>query len=154
MKISVEVIEKALVSSKASPRSRAKINLPGNGVEEPLEEVPNLFGCSVGGIPLISAMYSLPHVMKRVKAWGEGLKKVRWFIEEMERLPSVMLIGERPHRHHLLHFEAPIFWEVSRRHKRKGFFLADEVIRRGIAGLHRGLNKHVKLSIYGLSWMK
>jgi Cys-tRNA synthase (O-phospho-L-seryl-tRNA:Cys-tRNA synthase) len=95
------------------------------------EEVPNLFGFSVGGIPLISATYSLPHVVKRVKAWGEELKKVRCFIEEMERLPSVMLIEERPHRHHLLHFETPIFWEISRRRMRKGFFLADEMIQRG-----------------------
>jgi Cys-tRNA synthase (O-phospho-L-seryl-tRNA:Cys-tRNA synthase) len=70
-------------------------------------------------------------VVKRVKAWGEELKKVRCFIEEMERLPSVMLIEERPHRHHLLHFETPIFWEISRRRMRKGFFLADEMIQRG-----------------------
>jgi len=113
-------------------------------------KIPNLFGCSVGGIALASAMYSFPHVMDRVGRWGEELRKTQWFIEEMERLGDVMLIGERPHRHHLLHFETPLFWEISKRHKRKGFFLAEEMTQRGIVGLHRGMSKHIKLSIYGL----
>jgi Sep-tRNA:Cys-tRNA synthetase len=116
------------------------------------KKLPNLFGCSVGGIALISAMCSFPYVVKRVKKWNEELRKIRWFTQEMEKLDDIMLIGERPHRHHLLHFETPIFWEISKHHKRKGFFLADEMIQRGIVGLHRGLSKHVKLSIYGLSW--
>jgi len=115
-------------------------------------KIPNLIGCSVGGIPLISAMYSFPFVVERVMNWDEELKKVRWFIREMEKLDNIVLIGEKPHKHHLLHFETPLFWEVSKRHKKKGFFLADEMIRRGIVGLYRGSSKHVKLSVYGLSW--
>lgn len=116
------------------------------------KKILNLVGCSVGGIALISSMYSFPHVVERVKKWDEELEKVRWFIEEMEKLDDIMLIGERPHKHHLLHFETPIFWEISKHHKKKGFFLANEMIQRGIVGLHRGLSKHVKLSVYGLSW--
>jgi len=115
-------------------------------------KIPNIFGCSVGGIPLISAMYSFQHVVDRVNKWEEELAKTQWFVQEMEKLDDVMLLGERPHRHHLLHFETPIFWEISKRHKRKGFFLAEEMIKRGIVGLHRGLSKHVKLSLYGLEW--
>ncbi len=61
-----------------------------------------------------------------------------------------MLLGERPHAHHLLHFETPDFWNISKHHKRRGFFLAEEMLKRGIVGLHKGLSKHVKLSIYGL----
>jgi len=116
------------------------------------KKLPNLIGCSVGGISLISAMYSFPYVVERVKEWDEELKKIRWFIKEIEKLDDIMLIGERPHRHHLLHFETPIFWEISRHHRRKGFFLAEEMIKRKIVGLHKGLSKHVKLSIYGLDW--
>lgn len=118
----------------------------------PRAKIPSLLGCSVGGIPLISAMCSFSHVVERIKKWNEELKKMRWFIQEMEKLDEITLIGEKPHRHHLLHFETPLFWEISKSHKRKGFFLADEMIRRGIVGLHRGLSKHVKLSVYGLSW--
>jgi Sep-tRNA:Cys-tRNA synthetase len=116
------------------------------------KKIPSIFGCSIGGIPLSSAIYSYPYVVERVAKWDEELRKTRWFIEEMEKLGDNMLVGERPHRHHLLHFETPLFWEISKRHKRKGFFLADEMLRRKFVGLHRGLSKHVKLSVYGLSW--
>ncbi|RLI43163.1 O-phospho-L-seryl-tRNA:Cys-tRNA synthase, partial [Candidatus Bathyarchaeota archaeon] len=80
-------------------------------------KIPALFGCSIGGAPLISAMYSFQHVVDRVKRWNEELEKIRWFIREMERLDGVSLIGERPHNHHLMHFETPIFWEISNHHK-------------------------------------
>ena len=115
-------------------------------------KIPALFGCSIGGAPLISAMYSFQHVVDRVKRWNEELEKTRWFIREIERLDGVSLIGERPHNHHLMHFETPIFWEISNHHKRRGFFLAEEMTKRGIVGLQRGMSRHIKLSIYGLEW--
>ncbi|MCP8322355.1 MAG: O-phospho-L-seryl-tRNA:Cys-tRNA synthase [archaeon] len=116
------------------------------------KKIVNIFGCSVGGLPLISAMYSFPYVTERVKRWEEELEKARWFISEMEKIDGIMLIGERPHNHHLMHFETPIIWEISGHHKRKGFFLAEDMINRGIVGLHRGLSKHIKISLYGSSW--
>ena len=114
------------------------------------KKIPNIFGCSVGGIPLVSAMYSFPYVAERVERWKDELEKTRWFVREMEKIDDVTLIGERPHGHHLLHFETPIFWEISKHHKRRGFFLAEEMTRKGIVGLHRGLSKHIKLSLYSL----
>jgi len=115
-------------------------------------KILNIFGCSVGGVPLISAMYAFPYVAGRVEKWEEELEKTRWFIQEMTKIEGVRLLGEQPHRHHLLHFETPIFFEISQRHKRKGFFLADEMIERGFVGLQRGMTKNIKLSLYGLSW--
>jgi Sep-tRNA:Cys-tRNA synthetase len=115
-------------------------------------KICNIFGCSIGGVPLISAMYSFPHVVERVERWDEELEKAQWFIKEMEKIKSVKLLGQQPHMHHLLHFETPVFWEISQRHKRKGFFLADEMIERGVVGLQRGLTKNIKLSLYGLGW--
>ncbi|MCS4542123.1 MAG: aminotransferase class V-fold PLP-dependent enzyme, partial [Euryarchaeota archaeon] len=115
------------------------------------KKIPNVFGCSVGGIPLISSMLSFPYVVERTKTWGEELKKIGWFIQEIENIQGIMIIGERPHNHHLIHLETPIFWEISKHHKRKGFFLAEEMEKHGFIGLHRGLSKHVKLSTYGLS---
>ena len=115
-------------------------------------KIPNIFGCSIGGVPLISSMYSFPHVVERVERWDQELEKTRWFIQEMEKIDGVRLVGERPHRHHLLHFETPVFWEISKSHKRRGFFLAKEMIKRGIVGLHRGLTKTTKLSLYELEW--
>lgn len=115
------------------------------------KKIPNLFGCSVGALPLISAMLSFQYVKSRVKHWDEELRNTRWFVDEMEGMGDIMLLGEAPHRHHLLHLETPVFWEISKTHKRKGFFLAEEMIKRGIVGLHKGLSKHIKLSVYGLT---
>jgi len=117
------------------------------------KKIPNVFGCSVGGIPLISSMLTFDHVKERVKNWGNELKKINGFADFMEDLGGgeIMLLGENPHRHHLLHFETPLLWEISKTRKKKGFFLANEMEKRGITGLHKGLTKHIKLSVYGLS---
>jgi len=129
--------------------SKVRTELSGRSFKN---KIPNIFGCSIGGIPLISAMYSFVHVVERVSRWEEEVAKTRWFIKEMKKMDGIRLIGEEPHNHHLLHFETPIFWEISKRHKRRGFFLAEEMIKRGIVGLQRGLSKHIKLSLYGLEW--
>ncbi|MEE8402879.1 MAG: aminotransferase class V-fold PLP-dependent enzyme [Candidatus Hydrothermarchaeaceae archaeon] len=115
------------------------------------KKIPNIFGCSIGGLPLVSAMMSFPHVKDRVKKWDEEMKKTKKFADTIENLGDIMLLGESPKRHHLMHFETPMFWEISKTHKRKGFFLAEAMIKRGIVGVHKGLSKHIKMSVYGLS---
>jgi len=115
------------------------------------KKIPNLFGCSIGGLPLISVMEVFPYVEERVARWDEELRKSNEFAEAIEDIGDIMLLGQRPHKHHLLHFETPRLWEVCNTTKDKGFYLAEFMIRRGIAGLHRGLSKHIKLSVYGLS---
>lgn len=114
------------------------------------KKIPNIFGCSIGGLPLISSMLSFDQVKKRVKGWDEELTKINRFVKDMEDLGDIMLLGQQPHRHHLLHFETPKFWEVSKSHRKKGFFLASGMIERGIVGLHKGMSKHIKMSVYGL----
>ncbi len=135
-------------SKKAFATSKQKAEWTGRFFGK---KIPNLFGCSVGGIPLISSMLSFDHVKERVKRWDSELAKINKFVDEMENLGDIMLLGENPHRHHLLHFETPLFYEISKKDKRKGFFLAKEMENRGITGLHKGLSKHVKLSIYDLN---
>ena len=115
------------------------------------KKIPNLFGCSIGALPLVSAIFSFPYVKERVKNWESEVKRIDKFADALEDLGDIMLLGERPHRHHLLHLETPVFWEISKGHKRKGFFLAEAMLKYGIVGLHKGLSKHVKLSVYGLT---
>ncbi|MFH1788313.1 MAG: aminotransferase class V-fold PLP-dependent enzyme [Candidatus Altiarchaeota archaeon] len=117
------------------------------------KKIPNIFGCSVGGIPLISSMLSFDHVKKRVEGWEDELEKTRRFADRLEELGAgeIMLLGQNPHNHHLLHFETPVLWEISKTHKRKGFFLAEAFDKKNITGIHKGLTKHMKVSVYGLS---
>ena len=115
------------------------------------KKIPNIFGCSIGGIPAVSSMLSFDHVERRVKQWDQELARINAFVADMEKIPDVMLLGQRPHRHHLLHFETPRLWEVLKNRGKNGFYLAEFMIGNGVVGLHRGMSKHLKFSVLGLS---
>lgn len=112
----------------------------------------NLYGCSpVFGAPVITLMASFPHVYERVKRWDEEVEKTRWLVNELERIEGFHQLGERPRRHPLFSIEIPSFHEVSKGHRRRGFFLYEELKDRKISGVHPGMTKQIKLNTYGLS---
>jgi Sep-tRNA:Cys-tRNA synthetase len=109
-----------------------------------------LLGCTVMGGPLISLMASFPHVVERVKRWDEEVENARYLIRQLERIEGTHQLGIKPKQHTLTHMESEGFYRASEKHKRRGFFLYDELRRRGIVGLQPGLTKHFKLNTYGL----
>ncbi len=110
-----------------------------------------LFGCPpVFGAPIATLMASFPHVVGRVKRWGDEVENSRWFVKELERIKDFHQLGERPRQHPLVTFETPSFHKVSKKHPRKGFFLYEELKKRKIAGVHAGMTKMIKLNTYGL----
>lgn len=115
------------------------------------KKVPNLFGCSIGGIPAISSMLSFDHVAQRVAEWEAEIESINAFVRSLEEMPDIMLLGQRPHRHHLMHFETPGLWEAIKEKGKSGFYLSEFMIKNGVVGLHRGMSKHIKFSVYGLS---
>ena len=106
-----------------------------------------LLGCSIRGVPLITLMASFPHVKERVQHWQEQVFKARWFSAELEALGFEQL-GEKPHRHDLLHFEAPALYDISKRVRERGYFLYKELKERGIWGPQPGLARSFKLSTF------
>jgi len=106
-----------------------------------------LLGCTVRGVPLITLMASFPHVKERVNNWDEQVSKAQWFSAELEKLGFKQL-GEKPHRHDLLHFDAPVLYEISKRVRERGYFLYKELKARGIWGPQPGLTKSFKLSTF------
>ena len=112
----------------------------------------SLLGCTVMGAPLITLMASFPHVVERVKRWQEEVEKARYLVERLERIEKTRQLGTKPKQHTLIHVESQGFEKVSKTHKRRGFFLYDELKRRKIVGIQPGLTKHFKLNTYGLSW--
>ena len=117
----------------------------------PVKEL-GLLGCTVMGAPLATLIASFPDVVERVKRWSEELEKARHFASEMEKIEGTRLLGVKPKMHTLMHFESMGFYKVSQSHKRRGFFLYDELKKRKIYGIQPGLTKHFKLNTYGLSW--
>jgi Sep-tRNA:Cys-tRNA synthetase len=106
-----------------------------------------LLGCSLRGVPLITLMASFPSVMERVQHWDEQVSKAQWFSSEIEKL-GFQQLGEKPHRHDLLHFESPMLYDISRRIRERGYFLYKELKERGIWGPQPGLTKAFKLSTF------
>ncbi len=106
-----------------------------------------LLGCTVRGVPLITLMASFPYVKERVEHWDEQVSKAQWFSVELEKLGFEQL-GEKPHRHDLLHFDTPTLYQISKRVRERGFFLYKELKERGIWGPQPGLAKSFKLSTF------
>jgi len=115
----------------------------------PTKEV-ELLGCTARGVTIMTLMASFPHVKERVKKWDREVEKARRFSERMEAL-GIKQLGERPHNHDLMFFEAENLYEISKKAKGGRFFLYRELKRRRIHGIKPGLTKHFKLSTYGLS---
>lgn len=113
-----------------------------------------LLGCTVMGAPLISLMASFPHVVERVEHWPQEVEQTRYLVEQLERIEGTRQLGVKPKQHTLIHMETKGFYNASQTHKRRGFFLYDELKRRGIVGIQPGLTKHFKLNTYGLTTEK
>ncbi len=111
-----------------------------------------LLGCTVMGAPLISLMASFPHVAERVERWRDEVEKARYLVEQLERIEGTRQLGTKPKQHTLIHLESLGLNKVSKTHKRRGFFLYDELKKRKIVGIQPGLTKHFKLNTYGLTW--
>jgi Sep-tRNA:Cys-tRNA synthetase len=106
-----------------------------------------LIGCTVRGVPLITFMASFPYVQERVNHWDEQVAKAQWFSNELEKL-GLKQLGEKPHKHDLLHFDAPAFYEISQHVRERGYFLYKELKERGIWGPQPGLAKSFKVSTF------
>ncbi len=130
--------------------ARSKIVGDWSGRKFSLKEYA-LLGCTVMGGPLISLMASFPHVVERVERWPQEVERVRYLVEQLERIEGTQQLGVKPKQHTLTHMESEGFYKVSQAHKRRGFFLYEELKRRGIVGIQAGLTKHFKLNTYGLT---
>jgi Sep-tRNA:Cys-tRNA synthetase len=111
-----------------------------------------LLGCTVMGAPLLSLMASFPHVVERVKGWGEEVEKARHLVSVLEQIEGTKQLGIKPKQHTLVHIESQGLWRASQNHPRRGYFLYEELKERKIVGIQPGLTKHFKLNTYGLSW--
>ncbi|MEM2667282.1 MAG: hypothetical protein QXE60_00765, partial [Candidatus Methanomethylicaceae archaeon] len=111
-----------------------------------------LLGCTVMGAPLMTLMASFPHIVERVEKWDEEVNKARYIVNELEKIEGFKQLGVKPKMHTLIHMESESFYKVSLNHKRKGYFLYEELKERKIVGIQPGLTKHFKFNIYGLSW--
>lgn len=114
---------------------------------KPLE----LLGCTTRGTSTLTLMAAFPHVKERVKYWSSEVEKARWFSAKMEAIPDIKQLGEKPHNHDLLHFETPILHKIAQKHRRRGYYLYEQLRKRKIVGIKPGKTKSFDLSTYQLT---
>lgn len=114
---------------------------------------PYLLGCTVMGAPLVAMIASFPKVKERVKDWDDEVKKSNFFISEFLKIKGDKVSSELPRRHTLTKVDtSESFDRIAQKHKRRGFFLYDELNARKITGLFPGASRSFKLNTYGLNW--
>lgn len=109
-----------------------------------------MLGCTARGVTIMTLMASFPAVVERVKHWDEEVRKAQWFSAQLETL-GLMQLGDKPHQHDLLFFEAQNLYEISQKAKDGRYFLYNELKSRKIHGIKPGLTKHFKLSTFGVT---
>ena len=114
-----------------------------------------MLGCTLMGSTLMGMMASFPAVRERTLHWDEEVKKSNYFIERLLSIEGSKVMSEYPRKHTLSKVDTTgSFDVVAQGHKRRGFFLSDELSKRGIVGEFAGATRTWKLNTYGLSWEK
>jgi Sep-tRNA:Cys-tRNA synthetase len=116
---------------------------------------PTILGCTLMGGTVLSMMASFPWVKERVKRWDEEVAKSNYFIHEFLRIEGNKVASEYPRKHTLSKVNTrESFDQIAKTHKRRGFFLSDELKQKMIVGEFAGSTRVWKLNTYGLSWLR
>ncbi len=114
-----------------------------------------MVGCTLMGSNLIAMMASFPEVKERTLNWDDEVKKINFFAEKLLAIEGSAIVSEYPRKHALTKVDTTgSFDKIAATHKRRGYFLSDELSSRGIVGEFAGATRTWKLSTYGLSWEK
>jgi len=112
-----------------------------------------MLGCTLMGGNILAMMASFPTVKRRVKAWDEYVTKSNYVVDALLGIKGNTCVSEYPRKHTLSKVDTTgSFDTIARTHKRRGFFLSDELKQRGIVGAFSGATRAWKLNTYGLSW--
>ncbi|MDK2940360.1 MAG: Sep-tRNA:Cys-tRNA synthetase, partial [Methanolobus sp.] len=106
-----------------------------------------LLGCTARGATVMTMIASFPEVVRRTQNWDNEVADARWFSAKLEDM-GIIQMGDKPHNHDLMFFEAPVFYEISQTAKKGRYFLYKELKKRNIHGIKSGLTKYFKLSTF------
>lgn len=111
-----------------------------------------MLGCTLMGGTLLSMMASFPAVKERTLHWDDEVRRSNYFIDRLLSITGSWVVSEYPRKHTLTKVDTTgSFDTVAKTHKRRGFFLSDELSERGIIGEFAGATRTWKLNTYGLS---
>jgi len=118
--------------------------------ENPIKPL-EILGCSTRGSEVVALITAFPHIKERVENWDVEVKHAQYAVKALLDSGGFELMGEQPKQHDLIAIETPAYDEIAKRHKKKGYFLAKELKKRGIIGIKPGRTKKFKFSTFGLT---
>jgi Sep-tRNA:Cys-tRNA synthetase len=111
-----------------------------------------MLGCTLMGGTLLSMMASFLAVKVRTQRWEDEVKRSNAFIDQLLKIEGSRVLYEYPRKHTLTKVDTTgSFDKIAATHKRRGFYLSDELSARGIVGEFAGATRTWKLNTYGLS---
>jgi Sep-tRNA:Cys-tRNA synthetase len=119
-------------------------------VDNPIKPLENL-GCSTRGSAIVALITAFPFVQERVARWDEEVRHAQYFADKLLAAGGFGLLGTAPKRHDLIALETPCYDDIAKTHKKKGYFLAKDLKKKGIVGIKPGRTKRFKLSTFGLT---
>ena len=116
-----------------------------------LKEV-EMMGCTLMGVTVVGMMASFPHVRERVKHWETEVAHSQAVTDALLSIEGTKVLSDYPRKHTLTRIDTrESFDTVAQRHKKRGFFLASDMKKRGITGVIPGSTRVWKFNTFGLT---
>ncbi len=111
-----------------------------------------MMGCSLMGVTVVGLMASFPAVKERVLHWDREVKNSNTVVDALSAIEGTRVESNMPREHTLTRINtADSFDTVAQTHKKKGYFLSQELKKKGIIGVIPGSTRVWKFNTYGLT---
>lgn len=111
-----------------------------------------IIGCSLMGAPIVGMLASFPKVRARVERFDEEMANSKIVVDALKSIEGTKILSEYPRKHTLTRLDTSgSFDQVSQTHKKRGFFLASALSKKGITGIIPGATKVWKFNTYGMT---
>jgi len=111
-----------------------------------------MMGCTLMGVTVVGMMASFPHVQERVNHWETEVAHSQAVVDGLLSIEGTRVLSEYPRRHTLTRIDTrESFDRVAQQHKKKGYFLSNDLKKRGVIGVIPGSTRVWKFNTFGLT---
>ncbi|NMA09740.1 Cysteine desulfurase [Methanoculleus chikugoensis] len=111
-----------------------------------------MMGCTLMGVTVVGMMASFPRVRERVQHWDTEVAHSQAVVDALLSIEGTKVLSDYPRQHTLTRIDTrESFDKVAQQHKKRGFFLASDMKKRGITGVIPGSTRVWKFNTFGLT---
>jgi len=111
-----------------------------------------MMGCTLMGVTVVGMMASFPHVQERVKGWETEVAHSQAVVDALLSIEGTKVLSEYPRKHTLTRVDTRESFDlVAQQHKKKGYFLSNDLKKRGVIGVIPGSTRVWKFNTFGLT---